>query len=320
MNDPRPRYSIIVPTYNGSCQLPTLLNSLLRQSINPNLFEIIIIDDGSTDATKEVVERFAAQYPLPAIRYLYQENRGPAAARNTGIRHAQGSILFFTDDDCEVPALWMETLLKVLRRYPHLAGVGGWYRPPLQELRTNPFKQFLHLFYLYMYPGGMLDLSEGEFSRLPFPVSLPISNTANLAVQRWIIEQIGYFDERFKVPGSEDLEFCERIVRRGFSLYYLPYPVTHHKQLGFLSLMKLALRRAQGGKIYASVKREMTGYSIPYRPPLEMSREFQQHSRTLAEQARFRLSPLIPFLALPFFCIRFSKWLSVFLPDPDAVR
>ncbi len=85
--------SIIVPTFNGSARIGNGLDALMKEVAGRDV-EILVIDDGSTDNTGEVVGRY------PAVRLITQANAGPAAARNRGAREAQGRILLFTDDDC----------------------------------------------------------------------------------------------------------------------------------------------------------------------------------------------------------------------------
>ncbi len=93
-----PPISVIIPTYNRERLLPRALHSVLSQSAAP--VEIIVIDDGSTDNTRQVVNRIAASVDIE-VRYFYQPNRGPAAARNLGIRAASADYLAFLDSDDE---------------------------------------------------------------------------------------------------------------------------------------------------------------------------------------------------------------------------
>ena len=88
--------SVIIPTYNRAFFLDRALNSVLRQSLPCN--EILVIDDGSEDETRVCVDRFSASCPMP-VRYIYQNNRGPSAARNRGIEEADFSCLAFLDSD-----------------------------------------------------------------------------------------------------------------------------------------------------------------------------------------------------------------------------
>ena len=91
--------SVIIPTYNSCSTLQRCIESVLRQSLPPK--EIILVDDGSTDKTTEIVEKF------PSIRYIYQENQGVSAARNRGVNVANGNFLLFLDSDDEVSDSWI---------------------------------------------------------------------------------------------------------------------------------------------------------------------------------------------------------------------
>lgn len=100
-----PFFSIILPTYNRACRLPTAINSVLSQTFVD--FELIIVDDGSTDHTKETVQGFDDK----RIVYIYQDNAERSAARNNGIRHAKGEYICFLDsDDC-----YLANHLQILR-------------------------------------------------------------------------------------------------------------------------------------------------------------------------------------------------------------
>lgn len=92
MNKKEPTVSVIIPSYNSAFYLLETLDSVLLQSYQD--FEIILVDDGSTDNTKEVIQPY-----LKYINYVYQENKGPAPARNTGIRGARGKYIAFNDSD-----------------------------------------------------------------------------------------------------------------------------------------------------------------------------------------------------------------------------
>lgn len=94
-----PEFSIIIPTYNGSKFLERAINSVLGQDFNN--FEIIIVDDGSTDSTPEIIARQTKQFPETIIS-LSQQNSGPGAARNRGAHAARGNYLLFLDDDDEL--------------------------------------------------------------------------------------------------------------------------------------------------------------------------------------------------------------------------
>lgn len=96
LNSFLPKVSVIIPTYNCAKYLLIAVNSVLNQTFHD--FEIIIVDDGSTDNTKEILKNYIKEYQNK-IRYFYQENNGPGAARNKGIKEAKGEYVAFLDSD-----------------------------------------------------------------------------------------------------------------------------------------------------------------------------------------------------------------------------
>jgi len=102
MTDPTPLVSVIIPVYNGARFLADAVDSVRRQDYRP--IEILVVDDGSTDDTPEVADGLA-----PHIRYIRQDNAGPPAARNAGLRHARGTVIAFLDAD----DLWTERKLAI---------------------------------------------------------------------------------------------------------------------------------------------------------------------------------------------------------------
>ena len=87
-----PRVSVVIATYNRATFLPETIDSVLQQNFKD--FELIVVDDGSTDGTRTLLQSYA-----PRLSYLYQENRGPSAARNLGVRHAKAPWIAFQDSD-----------------------------------------------------------------------------------------------------------------------------------------------------------------------------------------------------------------------------
>jgi glycosyltransferase involved in cell wall biosynthesis len=115
MTNAWPSISVVVPTYNRAVTLRQCLAALAVQDY-AGPWQAIVIDDGSTDETPDVLRSF------PDFVYLRQANRGPAAARNRGIQEARGEIVAFTDDDCLAPPDWLSRLADGYLRYPHVTG------------------------------------------------------------------------------------------------------------------------------------------------------------------------------------------------------
>ncbi len=104
-----PAFTVVIPTFNRAPALSTVLGSVLAQTFDD--FEVVVVDDGSSDDTSEVVRRSTD----PRVRYIHQENAGGCAARNNGAAHATGRFLSFLDDDDSVLPGWLEAFAEALR-------------------------------------------------------------------------------------------------------------------------------------------------------------------------------------------------------------
>ena len=234
------QYSIIVPTYNRHKNLLQLLESLVAQTFAPSEYEIIIIDDGSTDATKATVTEFQSKYSRNTIRYFFQNNSGPAIARNKGIKESKGSTIFFTDDDCIVPHNWMETLLEGFKRHHEVVGVGGWTNSPGEELKKSATARYYERSELQ---GGYEVISNNPMRCF----SVSVLNTANIAYKKEILEKVGGFNPQFYWPGSEDTDLAFRIMLSNQYLLYIPFNVIHSKAMSLFSFLKVHFKRGANG-------------------------------------------------------------------------
>lgn len=267
------RYSVIVPCFNGRGKIGHALAALVRQSIEPSLYEIIVVDDGSTQNIAEIVTAWQHKCKSHTIRYLRRERGGPAAARNTGIREAQGDMLFFTDDDCELPAVWMESHLQVYRRLPGVANVSGWYETFHGRLTNNAYEQCMYLIPKFL-SGYAVDFFEGSSTTYKNRLMYPGFNTANFSVRKEAAIAIGLFDQRFVAAGWEDYDFSQRLMQAGFECYYLPLAVRHFKHMTLTSFLRTAVHRSKGFHTYRSKEREQHGKIITRRQVLSEWRNF----------------------------------------------
>jgi len=211
------KVSIIVPAYNAEKTIQKCLNSLIN--IDYNSYEIIVVDDGSTDRTWDILKEYSdANDNLVCVR---QKNSGPASARNRGVSISNGKIIFFTDSDCIVPESWIKGLLKYFNG-SSIGAVGGSLKPVTIDSIIERFDQRRRE-NLYGNEKKFVD-------------ALP---TCNLAVRRSVFEEVGGFDESFKYASAEDYDLCYRIRDKGYAIFYDPeVAVLHYHSQNLKSLLK----------------------------------------------------------------------------------
>ncbi|MGC8827745.1 MAG: glycosyltransferase [Anaerolineae bacterium] len=228
-----PFVSVVVPTYNRAGVLRRCLEALTAQDYAGRL-EIIVVDDGSTDETRQVVEEFARR---SEVRCIHQANRGPAAARNRGIAAAGGEIIAFTDDDCLPPRDWVRRLVQGYLEHPEAAGVGGRLEPPA-ELLDNPLAQYERSIGREVYGAGDVEVIGG--------FDCPAGGTNNMSYRRQVLEEVEGFDESFPYAAGEDADLKRRICQRGARLLYVPVPVVHLQPYTWEAFRRQQFTRGRG--------------------------------------------------------------------------
>lgn len=194
------KISVVVPTYNRSNLLRNNIESLLKQDYPKNEFEILICDDGSPDDTGEVVKEYIAKISSPKILYFTQNNQGPAAVRNLGIRNAIGEIIAFTDDDCETDQDWLREIAKSFKDNDKIVGVGG---------------------VTYSIPEKITPFTHQIENKEPW--SFP---TCNIAYKKDLLDRLGGFDPRFPFT-NEDADISWRIESIGQVIHNPKMRVLH---------------------------------------------------------------------------------------------
>lgn len=229
--------SVVVITRNRAEKLKACLEGLDRQLRLPN--EIIVVDNHSSDSTKNVVENMTSKLN---ISYFIEPHIGTALARNTGIKMAKSEIVAFIDDDCIPHEDWVFHILKIMGTYPEMEAVGG----KTIESGTTIYSELNQI--LFSFFIGTQDVSSNSLldmvRRVIFPHPTDYSRsvktlpTRNLAYRKSIFKKIGLFDEDFRLTG-EDTEFNLRLYLNGFGLYYAPQIlVTHCHQMNLHSFLK----------------------------------------------------------------------------------
>ena len=215
------RYSVVIPAYNAGRTLPDTLAALRNQSVPPEDYEVIVLDDGSTDETPSVVRRLGA-------KCITQPNRGPAAARNSGVRAARGEFVLFTDADCVPERDWIRQMTLPFRNQ-RTAGVKGAYR----TRQTEPAARFAQAEFEDRY-----DLLE------KFP-AIDMVDTYSAAFRRDVLVSMGLFDESFPVASNEDTELSYRLCAAGHRLVFNRKAVVYHRHPDtFSKYLRLKFKRA----------------------------------------------------------------------------
>ena len=199
------KYSVIVPAYKAERTIDVCLTALMSQSVARDSYEVIVVDDGSPDATAEI----AARYDVKLIR---QPNRGPASARNAGARAASGDIVLFTDSDCEPTPEWIERMAAPLESDPSVSGVKGAYRTRQRSL-TARFAQ--------------VEFME-RFDMLARAKNIDMVDTYSAAFRRAVFEEMRGFDESFPAANNEDTDLSYRLVAAGHRLVFAPDAIVYH--------------------------------------------------------------------------------------------
>lgn len=205
------RFSVVLPTFNRSKKLIGVLKSIVRnKGISQDSYEIIIVDDGSTDKTKEDVRRFMKIHQSSLIRYIkLNNNYGPPIARNIGVHFSRGDFVCFTDDDIVVPQDWFLTFEQSFRNNPEVAAVGG-FRIPVSENQT--------IYAKFIYSQLFSWLSSERKSFLFF--NTQAGDTASICYRKTILETLGGFNDFFRLPNSQCLEDWELKARAHFNYQF----------------------------------------------------------------------------------------------------
>ncbi|XWK85850.1 MAG: glycosyltransferase family 2 protein [Phormidium sp.] len=231
-------FSVVIPTYNRQPILEKCLKALEKQHLSPNSpitgYEVVLVDDGSTDNTLSWLASDAAQ--LPHVKLFQQSHQGPAAARNLGVENAIGDTIIFIDSDLVVTENFLQAHADAL--------VAGYQKLGSDRLFTygrvintcnfeNPTAE----------PYKITDFSAAYFA------------TGNVAISRHWLEKAGLFDTQFQLYGWEDLELGVRLKKFDLKLIKCPAAVGYHWHPPFAlnqipSLIEKEIQRGRMGVLF----------------------------------------------------------------------
>ncbi len=267
-------YSVIIPTYNRMDVLPEVLDALEAQEGAPP-FEVVVIDDGSSDGTGEWLRQrtAGARSPGVPIRVLTQPNQGPAAARNRGVREAAGERVAFLGDDTVPSAGWLAAHAEAHRQYseaPLLAVIGytGWH----PRLRQNPFLRYINDHGL-QFGYALIDEPEDVPFNFFYTSNLSLPRSALLAEP---------FDLSFPYAAWEDIELSYRLKKRDMRLVYRAAArVAHDHPTDLERFMERQEKAGYSAVVFYLLHRELgpflgLGPDGPPPPPSERSQRWRE--------------------------------------------
>lgn len=203
-----PRISIIIPVFNAEKTIKACVNAVLHQNVGESELEleVIVVDDGSTDATADIVKSF------DRVKYFRQENFGPAAARNAGALQATGSIFCFIDSDCYPCSDWLKTILSYMNfsEVDVLTGTYGIANVNLILARC------IHHEILYRHQNLMGDW-------------IDVFGSYNVIFRREIFEKIGGFDVSYRMASGEDNDLSYRLKKVGYRIRFAKDVIVDHE-------------------------------------------------------------------------------------------
>ncbi len=205
------KYSVIVPVYNRISEVVDLLDSLQKQTYKN--FEIIIVEDGSTDKCDKVVEEYSATLD---IKYFFKENSGPGDSRNYGMEKAEGEYLIFFDSDCIIPAQYFAEVEKYLATNP-VDAFGG--PDSADESFSNVQKAINYSMTSIVTTGGV----RGKENKL----DTYQPRSFNMGISRAVYEKVGGYSD---IHPGEDPDLSYRIMNAGFSIGLIEDAFVYHKR------------------------------------------------------------------------------------------
>ena len=245
------RVSVVIPTHNRKAALIQCLDALARQSVLPQEFEVLVVDDGSTDGTREAVEGRADAFRL---RYFRQEPSGPGAARNLGIARAAGELVLLIGDDIYADERLLEEhlLAHAAHRDPGDAILGFIDWPP--GMTRNAVMD-------YVCGEGMLQFAYPLIPHLPV-LDHRFFYTSNISLKRsFLVEAAAAgvrFDPCFRHAAFEDSEFAMRLAPRGLRIHYAAAARAVHDH--WMDLDSFAGRERRAGEMAVVFYRKHPGH------------------------------------------------------------
>jgi GT2 family glycosyltransferase len=217
--------SVILCTYNRDRYIYNVLHSLAAGTLSPTEYEVVLVNNNSTDRTEDEVRRFEADHPAVALRYCVETQQGLSYARNRGIMESRGNVLVYVDDDALVNPEYLATYADFFGRNSDVVAAGGPITPQYDGCEEPSWMSH----YTRQLITGELNLGshEREFPRGAFP------GGGNAAYRKSVFDTIGLFNVELgrkgnSLIGAEEKDLFDKMTTHGMKFYYLPTAILYH--------------------------------------------------------------------------------------------
>ena len=247
------KISVVIPTYNCREVLGRCLDALAGHDRRGEC-EVIVVDDGSTDGTQDLLRGRADRFPAE-LRFFHQDHRGPAAARNLGVKNSTGGSVLLLGADMIADGALLGEHLDWHERHPEetvaVLGHIAWAR----GIPTTPFLRWLEHGAQFAYP----------LIQDPTDVPYRFFYSSNISLKKGFLLKHGLFDEDFPHAALEDFELGYRLSKAGLRIIYDPKAVAYHDHL--MDQMGFARRSRLAGEALCILHRKHPELAGEYRPP-----------------------------------------------------
>lgn len=224
-----PDISVVLATHNRVVRLAALLESLRAQTIPSDRFEVVVVDDGSSDETSELLAKTVRDCELQIRVFRNEHAEGPAHARNVGWRAAVAPLIAFIDDDCVAVSRWIEAGLEACLANPDGIVQGQVDPVPEERVYLTPLARTIRI-----HSAG------------------PYYQTCNIFYPRSLLHELGGFDQSFTMPGGEDTDLAWRAIERGTPTTFAPEAMAYHavNRIGFRGRLRVAAHWHESMVVY----------------------------------------------------------------------
>ena len=215
--------TVAICTYNRERYLPQLFQSILDQTLAPERFEIILIDNNSPGNTHELFTEFAAKNPTHLTHYFLETNQGLSFARNRAIKESSAPIITFLDDDAFIDANYLSVLIESFNRHPDCGCIGGPILLHYEDIKPSWENLYLNSLLGYFNKGE----AAFYFNRTDYP------RGSNMAFRNLVFEKAGVFNVTLgrignNLFGGEEKDQFNRIYEAEIPVLYEPQAIVHH--------------------------------------------------------------------------------------------